>query len=379
MTDLQLSLIAAGGAFLVGLFSYYKWREYRAKKSVQRAFSSEHDDVLMQPGAGDRAEPTLTADTPNRPSMQKQAPHHDGAGQANGRQGDINPDMHSDMHPSPAPATEKPAAAPLPIDGLIDCVILMNLETALRGDKILNAIQAFQQVGNKSVDYIGFGADGDDGHWELIAHARMYTALRVGVQLASRSTALNELEYSELVTKLRQIADELSGHPELPDMMEVIERARSLHQFVAEHDAQLGVNILSNGAPWAISTLLIALEKQGFDLREDGRFVMPDGDGEGGNLFSLSTNVASTAETTSRLTLLLDVPCVAPPRNGFGMMIGCAEALVTRLDGAIVDDSNATLTEQALLQISEQVHAFYEDMHASQIPAGSTRALRLFN
>ena len=50
MTDLQLSLIAAGGVFIVGVFSYNKWQEYKAKKSVERAFASEHDDVLMRSG-----------------------------------------------------------------------------------------------------------------------------------------------------------------------------------------------------------------------------------------------------------------------------------------------------------------------------------------
>ncbi|MGZ5858191.1 MAG: DNA ligase LigA-related protein, partial [Burkholderiaceae bacterium] len=46
----------------------------------------------------------------------------------------------------------------------------------------------------------------------------------------------------------------------------------------------------------------------GFDLRPDGNLVMADG--EGGILYSLSTNVTLAADTTSILTLLLDVPCV---------------------------------------------------------------------
>jgi len=69
----------------------------------------------------------------------------------------------------------------------------------------------------------------------------------------------------------------------------------------------------------------MSLLLQGFDLRPDGRLVMPDGDG--GILFSLSTNVTLAAETTSKLTLLLDVPCVAPLRDGFGAMIACARML----------------------------------------------------
>ncbi|MGB9107795.1 MAG: cell division protein, partial [Telluria sp.] len=51
MTDFQMSLIAAGGVFVVGVISYNKWQEYKARKSVERAFGASHDDVLMKAGA----------------------------------------------------------------------------------------------------------------------------------------------------------------------------------------------------------------------------------------------------------------------------------------------------------------------------------------
>jgi hypothetical protein len=194
--------------------------------------------------------------------------------------------------------------------------------------------------------------------------------------MATRTTALNELEYSELVTRLRAVADEIGAEPEVPDMIEVMSEARTLHRFVSGHDAQLGINLKSNGAPWAISTLIGALENQGFDVRPDGRYAMPDG--EGGVLFTLSTNVTLGADTTSRLTLLLDVPCVAPARDGFNKMIECAKALEQRLDATIVDDSDQPLVDAALAEINGQVQEFYQEMEASDIPAGSTRALRLF-
>jgi len=210
-----------------------------------------------------------------------------------------------------------------------------------------------------------------------VRHGVVYTKLQGGVQLASRSTALNELEYSELVTRLRSVSDEIGAEPQIPDMIEVMQDAKNLHRFVANHDAQLGVNLASNGAPWNIATLLGALEKLGFDVRPDGRYAMPDG--EGGYLFSLSTNVTLAEETTSRLTLLLDVPCVAPARDGFGSMIGCAKNLMARLDATIVDDANQPLADETLASIAGQVREFYDDMAASDIPAGSTRALRLFS
>jgi hypothetical protein len=44
-----------------------------------------------------------------------------------------------------------------------------------------------------------------------------------------------------------------------------------------------------------------------------------------------------------------------------------------------VDDGNQVLPDAALEEIAQQVLAFYDDMQKWNIPAGSTRALRLFS
>ncbi|CAN7293442.1 cell division protein [Pseudoduganella sp. LjRoot289] len=386
MTDLQMSLIAAGGVFIVGVFSYNKWQEYKAKKSVERAFSSDHDDVLMRTGeeaAVPRHEPSFSLDGSDPATAAPHARAHTGGGGHDGGAagGAAYGGAGGEAPGSPAAPAAHGAAALTPaaeqatslVDPLIDCLLPLALEAPVRGDKILPVLQTLRLVGNKPVHYIGLHVNGD---WEPIVHGGVYTELQGGVQLASRSTALNELEYSELVTRLRAVADEIGAEPAIPDMMEVMAEAKNLHRFVSSHDAQLGVNLHTNGAPWAISTLLGALEKQGFDVRPDGRYVMPDG--EGGHLFTLSTNVTLAEETTPRLTLLLDVPCVAPSRDGFGAMIACAKSLVARLDATIVDDYSQPLSDEALAEIAGQVQEFYTEMESSDIPAGSTRALRLF-
>lgn len=379
MTDLQLSLIGAGGVFIVGVFSYNKWQEYKAKKSVERAFASDHDDVLMRAGDGPvaRHEPSFSLDgaAPGVAGGEATAAAAAlGAVAAAVHLGEGQPAGTGAVAPAADAAASLAEQATNLVDPLIDCLLPLALEGPARGDKILPVLQTLRLVGNKPVHFIGLAVSGE---WEPIVHGGVYTKLQGGVQLASRTTALNELEYSELVTRLRAMADEIGAEPEIPDMIEVMAEARNLHRFVAGHDAQLGVNLQSNGAPWAIATLLGALEKKGFDVRPDGRYVMPDG--EGGYLFSLSTNVTLAEETTSRLTLLLDVPCVAPARDGFGAMVACAKSLVARLDATIVDDYNTPLSDAALEEIKGQVHDFYAEMEASDIPAGSSRALRLFS
>ena len=352
MTDTEMS-ISIGAVIVVGVIVYNKWQEHKARKSVARAFSSDHDDVLMREEARE--------------------PSFDLGGNGGDGGANIEPQL-GPVLPGTDPATPAAELATSLVDPLIDCLIPLALEAAVRGDKILPVLQTLRHVGNKPVHFIGLHVNGD---WEPITHGGVYTKLQAGVQMASRTTALNELEYSELVTRLRALSDDIGAEPEIPDMIEVMGEARTLHRFVAGHDAQLGVNLLSNGAPWSIATLIGALEKQGFDVRPDGRYIMPDG--EGGQLFTLSTNVTLGADTTSRLTLLLDVPCVAPLRDGFGQMVACAKALVGRLDAIIVDDSDQPLMDEALGEINNQVLEFYQEMEAADIPAGSTRAMRLFS
>jgi hypothetical protein len=411
MTDLQMSLIAASGVFVAGVIGYNKWQEYKARKSVERAFSSDHDDVLMRapaapverhepvfdanaaagsvaeadvpvlvPGADALAEPVVRAAPAAAPLADPvpAAPVAAATGGAAHGAEPLAPLAGAAVPDAAVAAALPPAPPPQPaetlVDPLIDCLIPLTPEGPLRGERILPALLKLRRVGNKPVHFVGLAVSGD---WEPIVHGGVYTRLQAGVQLATRNTALNELEYSEMVTRLRAVADEIQAEPDVPDMIEVMSEARNLHRFVAGHDAQLGVNLASKGAPWAMSTLIGALENAGFDVRPDGRFAMPDE--EKGVLFTLSTNVTLGADTTSRLTLLLDVPCVAPARDGFGRMVACAKTLELRLDGAIVDDFDQPLLDSSLDEIANQVREFYQEMDAADITAGSTRALRLFS
>lgn len=389
MTDLQISLIAIGSSIVVGVISYNKWQEYKTKKSVERAFSSNHDDVLMQPsGAADavgavevRHEPSFSVAGDDTAVADALHPVD---------QADPAYQSASAVAAEAAAQTDAPTPMPeqeqeLPVDPLIDCNIPLMLESPLHGAQILPILQTLARIGSKPIHFIGLR---EDQVWEVVSSDGIYTALQAGVQLANRGSALTELEYSELVMRLREVADKMGAEPDLPDMEEVVYVARELHRFISEHDVQLGINIHTNGAPWALNSLRPMLKKVGFELRPDGRYSMPDGDG--GNLFLLSVNTKPTAvtatamatpaptPTTPRLTLLLEVPGVAPQRDGYGAMMACARLLAVKLGGSVVDDDSQLLTDEALADIASQVAAFYDDMETSEIPAGSIRAQRLF-
>lgn len=384
MTDLQASLIGIGTLIVICVVSYNKWQEHKAKKSVDQAFATTPDDALMgaeeslQGNKKARSEPVFASPEDLSPSATVEPPAE--------VQEPIAPEFfpdtatsEDDVVDSPAMAEEAPtvqASAPveLPVDDVIDCLIPLSLEQPVSGEALLPLLGSIQPTGNKQVQLIG---QHEDGHWETVVTGPLYVALVASVQMANRSGVLDEVEYSDFVRRLQQAADQLQAHPDTPDMVDVVAAARNLQEFVSEFDAQLSINLRPNSTPWPVGTLKKALERQGFNSQTGGKLTMPDG--EGGTLFSLLTNVPTREESTHLLTLLLDVPRIAPERDGFGNMVSCARTLAARLDASIVDDSGQVLSDPALDDIAGQVKAFYQEMAAAEIPAGSRRALRLFN
>jgi FtsZ-interacting cell division protein ZipA len=385
MTELQASLIAIGAVIVVGVIAYNKWTEWRAKNSVENAFSDMPDDVLMGGGNAQQSPHDDTAhehrdDEHDHGAYDEYHQQHD--------QHDSNEHGHVDHtdeedHHATAQTAHAARAEPLeflhataktsPLDPVVDCIIPLALEHPLRGEKIIAAFQSLRFVGNKLVQVIG---ETETGSLEPVAHGGAYHSLQVGVQMASRLSPLSELEYSELVLGLNNMGDELGSMPDIPDMSQVISDARRLHQFIQEFDVQLSVNVRSKGMPWLVATMRPALQRQGLDLRPDGRLIMSDGDG--GMLFSISMNASPADESTKMMTLLLPVPMVESQRQAFEAMTAFAKSLASRLSGEVIDDSGQPLNDASLDAIAAQVNDFYHAMEEYGVTAGSSAAKRLF-
>jgi hypothetical protein len=388
MNEFQASLIAIGGAVIVGVLFYDKWREWRARKSVDSAFSNPHEDVLMgdlaQAAAqrvqhdpaissdpNDQSEPNeLIAASDRNPLDDNEQQHQSDDGAA--AVGAVTDE--ESVLPTPRPRTRtEPVVKPLPLDDFIDCIIPMPLLGPVRGEKVVAAFQPLHLIGNKPVHVIGQSESGD---WEPVSVGGIYSALKAGMQMATRRNAMTELEFSELVAGINQLSEDLGAEPELPDMPDAMARARKLHQFITEFDAKLSINVEARGPAWMVSTLRPALLRMGMDERPDGALVMPDGDG--GMLFSLSTNPSASGEISKLLTLLLPVSLVSPDRDAFTAMSAFARSLAQRLTGGIVDDEGQPLSDAALTAIGNEVRSFYAAMEEAGVKAGSHRAQRLF-
>ena len=387
MTELQASLIAIGAVIVVGVIAYNKWTEWRAKNSVENAFSDMPDDVLMGGGKAHHSSSHSLHDDATHEHSDDEHDHsaHDEHHQQH-EHGHADHADHADEDDHQHVTTQTARAAqaePLefihataktsPLDPVVDCIIPLALEHPLRGEKIIAAFQSLRFVGNKLVQVIG---ETETGSLEPVAHGGAYHSLQVGVQMASRLSPLSELEYSELVLGLNNMGDELGSMPDIPDMSQVISDARRLHQFIQEFDVQLSVNVRSKGMPWLVATMRPALQRQGLDLRPDGRLIMSDGDG--GLLFSISMNATPADDSTKMMTLLLPVPMVESQRLAFEAMTAFAKSLASRLSGEVIDDSGQPLNDASLDAIAAQVKDFYHAMEDYGVTAGSSAAKRLF-
>ena len=397
MNEFQASLIAIGGVVIVGVLFYDKWREWRARKSVDNAFSNPHEDVLMgdlAQAAAQRAQhdPAIASDlneqgelsqaiaaSDRNPFDEDEQPHQSdedvAAGDASdaGDTGDTAADQAPVISTPRAKPRTEPVVKPLPLDDFIDCIIPMPLLGPVRGEKVVAAFQPLHLIGNKAVHVIGQAESGD---WEPVSVGGIYSALKAGMQMATRRNPMTELEFSELVAGINQLSEDLGAEPELPDMPDAMAKARKLHQFITEYDAKLSINVEARGAAWMMASLRPALRRMGMDERPDGALIMPDGDG--GMLFALSTNPSPSGEISKLLTLLLPVSLLAPDRDAFTAMTAFAKSLAQRLTGGIVDDEGQPLSDAALAAIGNEVRSFYAAMEEAGVKAGSHRAQRLF-
>jgi hypothetical protein len=208
--------------------------------------------------------------------------------------------------------------------------------------------------------------------------------LRAAVLLANRNGALNELEFSEFVTGVQTLADVIDGAPEFPDMMETVAMARELDAFAAQCDAQLSINVLSDGAPWSANYVQAVASQDGLLLSRDGtRFVKLDA--KQNPVFMLmfgDTNFLRddlTYKGGHMITLLLDVPVADEDILPFRLMCDYAKSLAQRIGARVVDDQRRPLPEAALAAIDQQLMTLYAKLEAAGIPAGSPATRRLFS
>lgn len=343
-STLQIGLAVAGGVVLAGIVAHSAW-------SSRRNAPRKPDPVV--------AEPTTADDDPDG---ERREPGFDDAS-------------------LPLPAAPERRTM---LDPLIDVIAPIALEGPVSGDAVLAALPATRRVGSKPFAVEGRNTTG--GQWEAPLAGQRYDALQAGVQLANRTGALNEIEFSEFVMKAQAFADAVNGAPEFPDMREEVARARELDQFASSHDAQLSFTLRALHAAWSPGYLHQNAARLGFVAGLiPGRMVLPSGTPGLPALLGLAfDSQAALAEDPDQaairsVTLSLDVPQVERAEQPFVRLREAAMALAQAMDGVVTDDAARPLTREAMDVIGSELEQLYDTLDARELSAGSALARRLFS
>ncbi|MRD48509.1 cell division protein ZipA C-terminal FtsZ-binding domain-containing protein [Caenimonas koreensis] len=281
---------------------------------------------------------------------------------------------------SPLPVMEKKPA----LDALIDAITPIVVESPVSGDAALAAMPPTRRAGSKP--FAIEGQNESSGQWEMPVAGQRYTAFQAGVQLANRTGALNEIEFSEFVVKVQAFADAINGEPEFPDMIDEVARGRELDQFASAHDAQLGFTLRAKNAAWSPGYVQQYASRLGFVAGAiPGRMVLPATTSGSPPVLGLSFDTQAAmaddpAQSALRdVTLSLDVPHVDRGEQPFVRMRDAAIALAASMDGLITDDNGAVIRPDGLDVIGADLEQLYDTLDSRDLSAGSPQARRLFS
>ncbi|HVE53501.1 MAG TPA: cell division protein FtsZ [Ramlibacter sp.] len=339
MSGFTLGLVILGGLVLAALVA---WNAWTTRRSTPR-----------QPQAPVVAEAAVPPEERSEPVFDVQLP--------------------------PPPLEKKPG-----LDGLIDVLAPIAVDTLVSGEAALAALPPTRRAGSKP--FAIEGRNEATQEWEMPRPGQRYTAFQAGVQLANRSGALNDIEYSEFVMKAQAFADAVNGAPDFPEMRDEVGRARELDQFASTHDAQLGFTLRARNAAWSPGYVQQSAARLGFVAGAmPGRLVLPASVQGGPPLLVLAFSTqAALAEDPAQsaireVTLSLDVPHVPRSEQPFVRMRDAAIALAASMDGLITDDDGRVIPAEALDAIGSDLEHLYDTLDARDLSAGSVQARRLFS
>ncbi|MEO8079967.1 MAG: cell division protein FtsZ [Caldimonas sp.] len=357
MSTLTVALASLGGIVLAGVVAHGAWQARRA--GPKRAVPDGEREEPSAHAARQQAEPTLSGE-----------PAIDGLDGL---------DAHGITL-----ARRMSRRRVQPLDALIDAFAAIPLDAPIAGDALLAHLPATRHVGSKLV--LVEGLDADSGEWETPAAGQRYGALQAGVQLASRTGPLNEIEYSEFVQRIEAFAESIGSTADFPDMLDVMARARELDAFASQHDAQLAVHLHARGAAWSVGYIQQHARRHGFVPGViAGRLVYPGAEEGDPPVLTLTFDPqAALSDEPDRaavrdVTLSFDVPQTAASAEPFKAWEAAAQALAVGMDAAVVDDNGQPLSGEGFAAIGHELGRLYETLQSRDLGAGSAAGRRLFS
>ena len=306
-----------------------------------------------------------------------------GAEPAPGRLEPAMDDTTQPLNDEPPTLRLQPRRVPR-LDALIDAIVPLALESPVSGEHVLLHLPASRRAGTKPF-YIE-GLDTETGTWEPLQPGRRYGELQAGVQLANRGGALNEIEYSEFVQKVQAFAEPVGASPDIPDMLEVVARARELDGLAAPLDAQLSITLRTNGVAWSVGFVQQVGARLGLQPGAvPGRWVLPSPEDSAPPMLMLTVDSQAALAEDPQLSvvreclLTLDVPQTPPGVEPFPAWHLLGKRLADDLDATAVDDHGQAITLHAFDTIGKEIDDLYRQLERLDLAAGSAAARRVFS
>ena len=402
MSNFQIGLAIAGGVVLVAVVAHSAWTSRKNKPRQAQDLPPVEPNLEPIPAVHNPNVDGHSATRQEGPpfdaplDLQNPAPLGAPLSRAESSASEAHrPTPDSMMSPAsviavkPSPWDEAPAELPTlekppVLDALIDVIAPIELESPVSGDAALALAPTTARVGSKFFAIEGLNMQ--SGEWMPLRLGQRYSAFQAGMQLANRTGALNEIEYSEFVMKVQTFADALNAQVEFADMLEVVARARELDQFASSHDAQLSFTLRAMRAAWSPGYVQQNASRLGFVPGViPGRMVLPAPVVGLAPIVVLSFDPqAAMAEDPAQsavreINLSLDVPHVSRTEEPFARLCHAARELAKAMDGTITDDNGHALADAALRAIDTDLRTLYTTLDARDLSAGSPQARRLFS
>ncbi|WP_088278737.1 cell division protein ZipA C-terminal FtsZ-binding domain-containing protein [Ideonella sp. A 288] len=316
--------------------------------------------------------------SPRQPDAPVESPRHEPALAQESAEREVADDAMGALRP---PMPRRPSVR---LDPLIDALAPITLEAPITGELALMHLPPSRRAGTKP--FLTEGLNTETGEWELPVAGQRYGEFQAGVQMANRSGALNEIEFSEFVQKLQGFAEGVGGMVEVPDMLDVVARARELDAFASGHDAQLAVVLRANAAAWSVGYIQQMAGRRGFVPGVlPGRLVLPSADDGAPPVlvlhFDAQAALADDPHISSvrEVTLSLDVPQTPESAEPFPAWHDAARNLAVDMDATMMDDHQRPITLHAFASIGTDLATLYRALESRDLAAGSLVARRLFS
>lgn len=387
MSTLQISLAIVGGLVLAGVVAYNAWVTRRSTpRTVREPESADQhggDPGIQGPvpmvDEEERIEPVLGS-SPGRSIADVEGRLADESTQVvDGAESPKPPAAVVTLKHVVQPPERRPG-----LDALIDVIAPLAVDTLVSGEAILAAMPTTRRVGSKPFAIEGMNEQSRE--WEPARPGQRYTALQAGVQMANRSGALNEIEFSEFVMKTQAFADAIGAAPDFPDMLAEVARSRELDAFASGHDAQLGFMLRARRAAWSPGYVTQNASQLGFVAGAlPGRMVLASTQPGQAPILSLAYDAqAAMADDPEQsalreVALTLEVTHVPRHEQPFVRLRQAATALAEAMDGVVTDDAGQPLSVDVMDSIGADLESLYEALEARDLAAGSAQARRLFS